>query len=121
MKPKTLYLTSGDSEMFKVVRRIERFHWDSVNEQSYLIVETDIPVDLSSYGFTCLPIATFYLLNRFVEEEEAFRTLSSFPIYVHVMVPKSSNAEIASSRADFFNIAWATLYNNLTAAEQKSW
>jgi len=121
MTRKTLYLTSSESQSFAVVRRIDKFDWRRVGDREYLLVETDIPVNLSTYELSDVSEREFYLSNRFVEEREAFRSLESFPIYVNVWVPRPEINGDEWTQDDLFNLAWATLYDNLIDAEEKRW
>lgn len=118
MEDKTLYLSSNDYESFEIIRKIERYKWITLDNLDYLVVDVDVPVDLTRDGLSNSPIRTLYLLNRFVDQEDAFKTLTSFPIYVHVLIPKTLGGEGLSSRSDFVNIAWATLYDNLKDAQE---
>ncbi len=119
MSNKTLYLSSGDYKDFQVVRRIERFDWSTLEDRNYLIIEVDVPLDLAKDSSSNLLIKSFYLLPRFVDQAEAFKNLSHFPIYVHVLIPKLQLHKKPDSFNDFTNLAWATLSDNLKDVEDE--
>lgn len=112
---KNLYLWSGDYKSFEIIRQIQEYDWIRLENQDCLVVTADIPVHLEKNGIQGEAVNTFYLLPRFGEQMAAFKNFSSFPIYVHVLVPKSENLNNAD---DFTNLAWATLYNNRKDAER---
>lgn len=117
MKNKTLYLAADEDKSFGIIRRIERYNWISIENRDYLIVDVDVPVDLTKDDTSNSLTKTLYLSNRFVDQIPSFKALSPFPIYVNILTPKSVSVESPSSPTDFINIAWATLYDNLKDAE----
>jgi hypothetical protein len=119
MSNKTLYLSSGDYKDFQIIRRIERFDWITLANHNYLVVEVDVPVDLAKDSSSNLLIKTLYLLHRFVNQATAFKNLSCFPIYVHVLIPKLQVDKKLNSFSDFTNLAWATLSDNLKDVEEE--
>jgi hypothetical protein len=119
MSNKTLYLSSGDYKDFQIVRRIERFDWITLEDHNYLIIEVDVPLDLAKDSSSNLLIKSFYLLHRFIDQATAFKNLSHFPIYVHVLIPKLQVDKKLNSFNDFTNLAWATLSDNLKDVEDE--
>ncbi|MDP4175927.1 MAG: hypothetical protein Q8933_18260 [Bacteroidota bacterium] len=105
-----LYLSSYEYQEFEVPRRILNYQKGKINNRNVLSVEIDEPVIGQEYGFGGIDIYTLYLVNRF--DENAFDNFDSFPIDVHVFIPKSPKDHVPTSLSDMQNIAWACLYDN---------
>lgn len=111
-----LYLSSYDYTEFEVPRRILNYQKRKIDNRNVLSVEIDEPVIGQKYGFGGIDINTLYLINRV--DENAFEKLDSFPIDVHVCIPKRPQDHTPASLSDMQNIAWASLYDNKEDAEK---
>lgn len=105
-----LYLSSYEYESFEIPREILHFRKETIDNRNALVVEVDKPIIGQKYGLLGNDIQTLYLVNRV--NENAFDKLDSFPIDVHVLIPKSSENHVPTTIADMQNIAWACLYDN---------
>ena len=111
-----LYLSSYEYELFRNPRKILHYRKEIIDNRNILIVEVDQLIIGQKFGLLDTDISTLYLINRF--NEQAFDNLESFPIDVHVLIPKSSRNLLPSSLSDMQNIAWACLYDNIQDAEK---
>lgn len=116
MIDKKLFLSSYDYANFSAPRKITNYQWTVLDERNCLIVTVDLPLSGQEYNLPAVPIITHYLVNRHLEDRSVFKELSSFPIDVYVLIPKSLENEIVSL-SQLQNISWATLYDNLKDAE----
>jgi hypothetical protein len=114
-----LFLASDDYRNLEVVRTIEDYHWSTVGDSTLLVITVDPPVDPTDISKSTLPVKTLYLLTRFVGDENALKELNSFPIFVHVLIPKKGGSESLDSPSDFTNIAWATLSDDKETLERE--
>ena len=105
-----LYLSSYEYESFEIPREVLNFRKETIDNRNALVVEVDKPIIGQKYGLLGNDIQTLYLVNRV--NEQAFDRLDSFPIDVHVLIPKSSENLVPKTIADMQNIAWACLYDN---------
>ena len=81
----------------------------------------DIPLIGQQRGLGAYDPDVFYLINR--HDENAFDKLMTFPIAVHVLIPKTFTKLNPIILNDLQHIAWADLYDNETSAyeEQVKW
>ena len=115
----SLFLASNDYSNLEVVRTVEDYHWSTVGSSICLVVTVHPPVDPTDISKSKSPVKTLYLLHRFVGDENALRELISFPIYVHVLIPKAGDTDSLDLQSDFTNIAWATLSDDKETLEQE--
>lgn len=105
-----LYLSSYEYDSFEIPREILQFRKETIDNRSKLVVEVDKPIIGQKYGLLGYDIQTLYLVNKV--NEHAFDKFDSFPIDVHVLIPKNSEKLIPTSLSDMQSIAWACLYDN---------
>lgn len=113
---KQIFLSSYDYSNFSILRNITNYQWTTLDERNCLIVTVDLPLLGREYNLPDVPITTHYLTNRHLDDRGIFRDLSSFPINVYVLIPKSLDDKIISLN-QLQNISWATLSDNLKDAE----
>ena len=110
----TLYISSYEYSDFEIPREVLRYHKSLIENRNVLIVEVDTPLIGQKYGLLDNDISKLYLINRI--NENAFDTLTKFPIDVHVLIPSSQKNLNPSTLSNFQNIAWACLYDNIKDA-----
>ena len=114
---KRLYICSNDYIGFDEVRQINCSQWVRIGGKSFLKGTVDLPIDLHGTELPYDRATTFYLFPRFSEQEIVFKELSVFPIFVHVFIVRIENKN-PTHRSDFFNIAWSSLYDDLSEAQE---
>jgi hypothetical protein len=112
-----LYLSSGDYTNLQQVRTIRDYSWGSIDDKDSLIVDIDIGIEDPRRSDSKQTITRLHLLPRFIEHQDPFKKLKDFPFYVHVLTPKIAIHKDRPTRDDFYNVAWAELYDNLEEAE----
>lgn len=105
-----LYISSYEYKEFDIPRKIHHFIKGKIDNRNALIVDVDIPIIGQSYELFDYDIQTLYLINRV--NENSFDKLDSFPIDVHVLIPKSHKNLAPKALSEMQNIAWACLYDN---------
>lgn len=116
MTEKQLYLSSSEYDALARPRRIIEVDWVVLDGRPCLSVIVDVPIPVREAGFPDDTTA-LYLTNRHVEDRATFRNLSSFPIDVYVLIPKSTAETEVTSLGQLENMYWATLYDDLKDAE----
>lgn len=105
-----LYLSSYEYEEFEIPREISDFKKETIDGRCVLVVKTNKPIIGQKYGLLDNDIQTFYLINRV--NEHSFDKFDSFPIDVHVLIPKDSKNLATKFLSEMQNIGWACLYDN---------
>ena len=109
-----LYLVSDDYVDFQIVRTVQSYRHISIEGIEALEVITDIPLIGQRYGLGDFNPNTFYLVNRF--KDNNLHNLNSFPIAVYVYIVKNKDVKYLTSNT-LQLIAWAELYNNYNNAD----
>jgi len=112
MKTKTLFLTSEEYNLLRRVRKVTLYEWRLIQQQRCLAVAVDWPLEYPDDPKTATSV--LYLNNRFVEQQENFNELRSFPLYVHVSMPKVANNKNVDSFDDLLHVAWAEIYDKFS-------
>jgi hypothetical protein len=102
-------------KLLSQVRQVESYEWRFVQQQRCLVIVVDLPLEYPAKVEA--PTSVLYLNNRFVEQQEEFEELRSFPLYVHVSIPKVANNKNVDSFDDLLHVAWAEIYDKISEAE----
>jgi hypothetical protein len=79
------------------------------------VVVVDLPLEYPNDSKVATSV--LYLNNRFVEQQEEFKNLQTFPLYVHLSIPRAPNCASVDSFDDLLHIAWAEIYDDISVAD----
>jgi hypothetical protein len=111
MKNITLFLTSDEYKPLNRVRQVKSYERRIIQQMPCLVIVVDPPLEYPDNEQKVTSV--LYLTYRFVEQAKDFINLSSFPIYVHVSIPKSAGDKEIDSFDNLLHIAWAEIYDKL--------
>jgi len=109
-----LYLSSYEYADFDIPKKVIQYRKTVIDNRNVMVAEIDAPLIGQKYGFGDADVSVVYLINRV--DEDAFEKLNSFPIDVHVLIPKVKGDKEPLTLSQLQNIAWACLYDNETDA-----
>lgn len=108
MKNITLFLTSDEYKPLSHIRQVESYERKVIQQVPCLVIVVDLPLE---YPDNEQKTKVLYLTHRFVEQAKDFLNLSSFPLYVHVSIPKKADDREVDSFDNLLHIAWAEIYD----------
>jgi len=116
-----LFLTSDDYYDFSIIRKIIDYHKIVLDNKNVLQIKVNEPLIGQKYNLGSYDPDVFYLISR--HDENALNTLNTFPIPVHVLIPKTTTKLEPIILDDLQQIAWASLYDDETLAyeDQVKW